>query len=219
MQRFLTTHSMHDLLDLIDWIGFLPFFPNAIPGFSVEESVDPDRMWSDDGPWEWKGPMIRTGRCLYGKLFSGKAAFVSRDWFPDLANWRRDGYDFEGRCEDELVSHREKLLMAYVTDHGPVLSRIAKRECGFSKGYEGVLSRLEMQTFITGHDFVYAIDRHGKPYGWGNAQLTIPEALLGADTLDQVEGRSPEQSLQRLAEHLHSCMPDIPKAQLLTAIR
>lgn len=174
MQRFITTHSMEDLLDLIDWIGFIPFFPNDIPGYSVEESVDPGLMWGEDGPWEWKGPMIRTGRCLYGKLFGRKAAFVSRAWFPDLANWRRDGYDFEGRCDDGLVPYQDKLLMQYVTAHGPVLSRVAKEGCGFHKGFDTALTRLQMQTFITNNDFVYQVDKHGKPYGWGNAQLTTP---------------------------------------------
>ena len=175
MERFIITHSMNDLLDLIDWIGVLPFFPNSVPGFSVEEAVDPALLWTDlPGPWEWKGPMIRSGRCVYGKLIGGRAAFVSREWFPDLANYRRDGYDFEGRCEDELVPYRDKLLMDYVQRHAPCLSKVARNECGFSKGYEGVLTRLQMQTFITNHDFVYSVDRHGRTYGWGNAQLTTP---------------------------------------------
>lgn len=47
-----------------------------------------------DGPWEWKGPAAQTKRCVYGKLFRKKAGFVSREWLPELVNFRRDGYDF-----------------------------------------------------------------------------------------------------------------------------
>ena len=209
MERFLLTHSMQDLADLIRWIGILPFFPNEIPGYSVEEAVDPGIMWNGDGPWEWKGPMVRRGMCLYGKLIHGKAAFVSPELFPDLANYRRDGYDFEGRCADGLVPYRDQQLMKYVECHAPCLSRDARRGCGVDKGYDTCLTRLEMQTFITDHDFVYLTDKHGKPYGWGNAQLTTPEKMYGEEWINSADSRSPEESLQRLTEHLHACMPDV----------
>lgn len=215
MERFLTTHSMQDLLDLINWIGILPFFPNSVPGFSVEESVEPGLLWSDQpGPWEWKGPMIQSGACLYGKLIGGRAAFVSREWFPDLANYRRDGYDFEGRCDDGLVPYRDKQLMTYLEQHAPCLSKTARKECGVTKGYDGVLTRLEMQTFITNHDFVYSVDKHGRTYGWGNAVLTTPERLGGEEWVNSADSRTPGQSLERMAEHLHACMPDVSHEQL-----
>lgn len=215
MSRFLLTHSMRDLGDLIRWIGFLPYFPNEVWGFSVEEAVDPGLLWTDEpGPWEWKGPMIRQGLTVYGKVFQGKAAFVSPEWYPDLCNFRRDGYDFEGFCEDGLAPYKDKLLMAQLEEHGPMLSREARKCCGFTKGYDAVLNRLMMQTFITNHDFTYSVDKHGKPYGWGNAVLTTPEQLLGEERLNAIGGRTPAESLQRLAEHLHDCMPDVPVEQL-----
>ena len=50
--------------------------------------VDP-RLWFSDeeGPWEWKGPVIRNMNCAYGKLFNGKAGYVSLEWLPDFANY------------------------------------------------------------------------------------------------------------------------------------
>ena len=71
-------------------LGFLPFFRCGIPGFSVEEMVAPEYWFTDEeGAWEWKGPVIREGHCAYGKLFARKAGFVSREWLPDLTNYRR----------------------------------------------------------------------------------------------------------------------------------
>ena len=70
--------------------GFLPFFRCGIPGFSVEEMVAPEFWFTDEeGAWEWKGPVIREGHCAYGKFFARKAGFVSREWLPDLTNYRR----------------------------------------------------------------------------------------------------------------------------------
>lgn len=139
---------------------------------------------------------------------------MSLEWFPDLANYRRDGYDFEGRCDDGLVPYKDKLLMAYLDDHDPVISKDAKRQCGFTKGYDTALTRLEMQTFITNRDFVYSRDKQGRPYGWGNALLTKPESWFGQELVDRAGERSPEESLDRLVAHLHGLMPDVSEDAL-----
>lgn len=109
--------SMEDLLQAVEYYGFLPFFPNDIPGFSVEEMCAPAYWFAEDrdGPWEWKGPAAQTKRCAYGKLFRKKAGFVSREWLPELVNFRRDGYDFDARCDDGLVFHKDEEL--YNTVH------------------------------------------------------------------------------------------------------
>ena len=74
-----------DLIKLIHEVGFLPFFRGSIRGFSVEEHC-PAELWftETEGPWEWKGPIVRTGRCIYGKLFGGKAGFVTYSEFSTL---------------------------------------------------------------------------------------------------------------------------------------
>ena len=48
----------------------LPFFANSVEGFSVEEHID-RRLWftGQEGPWEWKGPLIREYGFAYGKFF------------------------------------------------------------------------------------------------------------------------------------------------------
>ena len=48
---------------------------------------------------------------VYGKLFDGKAGFISRAWFPHFANWRRDGYDFDSRWDEELATMRQKRII------------------------------------------------------------------------------------------------------------
>ena len=105
-------HNADDLIAAVEEYGFLPFFQNEIPGFSVEELCAPELWFADDadGPWEWKGPAARSGKCLYGKIFDKKAGFVSRDWIPDFANFRRDGYDFDARWDDGLASYKDKEL-------------------------------------------------------------------------------------------------------------
>lgn len=107
-------HTVEALLEVIEQVGFLPLFQNEIPGFSVEEWTDPYTWWSGDpgvDPWEWRVLLARTGKVAYGKFFNKKAGFVSKEWFPRFANYRRDGYDFDARFEDGLASYREKAIM------------------------------------------------------------------------------------------------------------
>ena len=104
--RFPTIEHEEQLAQLVKRLGFLPFFKSAVPGFSVEEQIAPEFWFPQEGEgvWEWKGPAIQLSGCAYGKYFQNKAVFISREWFPDFVNYRRDGYDFDARYEDGLAN-------------------------------------------------------------------------------------------------------------------
>lgn len=112
-------HTVEELkLKIEDW-GFLPFFAGEIPGFSVEEMTDPSAWWTGDpgsDPWEWRQRIAGEGKIAYGKFFNKKAGFISKKWFPCFANYRRDGYDFDARWDDELASYRQKKIMSLFMD-------------------------------------------------------------------------------------------------------
>ena len=215
MTRF-QIHSPDDLAALVDRFGFLPFFPNEIPGFSVAEHTPKDLWFSKeiDGPWEWKGPAIRQCGGAYGKFFCSKAGFVSRVWFQDFANYRRDGYDFEGRFEDGFASYKDKVIFDVLEQHGEMLSKSLKIEAGRPKGFTGSLTRLQMQTYIITTDFVYQQDLYGRSYGWGIANYATPEAYFGRDFMDTAYERSPGESHQRIMEHLAALFPTASEAAI-----
>ena len=68
---------------------------------------------------------------------------------------------------------------------GPTLSKDLKRLAGFGKdglkGFDTAITRLQMQTYVTVHSFDYALDKHGKPYGWGVARYAVTEDVLGTE--------------------------------------
>lgn len=218
--RFDCVHTGEELAALVRGIGFLPFFRSSVPGWSLEENVDP-AVWftGGDGPWEWKGRLARDKKIVYGKFYRGKAAFVSLTCFPDLCNFRRDGYDFEGFAADALAPHNDRLLMRALETAGPCPSKALKRICGFSKGYDTVLTRLQMQTFVISGDFVYDVDRHGRPYGWGNALLDFPERWLGEDLVSAADAYPPEESRERIVRWLRGWMPDVSEETLRRELR
>lgn len=210
--------------DLAAWVaeaGFLPFFRCGIPGFSIEEHTPPELWFSatEEGPWEWKGPVTRAGTCVYGKFFRNKAGFVSLDWLPDFANLRRDGYDFDARCDEGLVPYPDREVYGAVAAHGSLLTPALKRLCGYGgkegkKGFDAVITRLQMQTYVCVADFEYALDKYGRPYGWGVARYTTPEALFGYDRVAAAYARSPEESRQRVLARLRELCPNAGERQL-----
>ena len=189
--------------------GLLPFFWSGVPGFSVED-MTPPRCWfagDVDGPWEWRMEVARRGEIAYGKLFAGKAGFVTREYYPDLANYRRDGYDFDARYEAGLADHRDKLIIDALTHNGPLLTKELRRASGVDKGFETCLTRLQMQTYITVCGFEYLHDRHGRPYGWGVARYALSEELFGAGMVRSAYSRPPAESRFRLLARLRELCP------------
>jgi len=207
-----TIRSVEELLTTVEKYGFLPFFQNKIPGFSIEEMCPPELWFTEqDGPWEWKGPAAKSGRCIYGKFFGGKAGFVSKAWIPDFVNYRRDGYDFDARCDDGLVFWKDKDLFDTIAEHEVILSKELKKIRNYgkegSKGFETVIKRLQMQSYVCVADFVYMQDKFGKPYGWGVAQYTTPEHFFGYDYLASAYKTNPAVSKQKMIDHLKTLFP------------
>ena len=218
--RFWPLGCPEDVIGLTREVGFLPLFAGEIGGFSIEENCPPELWFNEnvDGPWEWKGPIARGKTCAYGKFFGGRAGFISLDWFPDFANYRRDGYDFEGRFEDGLVKYKDKQIWDTLDQHGPLLSKDLKRLCdyrkGGNKGFDTVITRMQMQTFVTIADFAYMQDAQGQPYGWGVARYALPEALFGEERMAAADARKPIQSKERIFRHLRHLLPDATEEQL-----
>lgn len=208
------------LAELVDEVGFLPFFKGEVPGFSIEEMTPPELWFGEEpGPWEWKGPVITRSGCAYGKFFRGKAVYISREWFPDFANYRRDGYDFDARYDDGLASYREKRLFDVLDREESLLSKEWRNrvlaEGGELKGFDTTLTKLQHRCYVTTVNFEYELDKHGKPYGWGVARYATPEARFGVEFTEKVYRREPEESARRIMEHLEKLLPRADRGQRL----
>ena len=217
-----TIHNANELMNLIQEIGFLPLLYSGIGGFSAEEMVDADCRYVvyDDGwdwpLWKWKGPIVTEGSCVYGKFYDKKAGFVSREWWPDLYNWRRHA------CPAPAPGSVEEAVLMTLREQGSLITRELRAACGFNgpkmrSRFDGYVTRLQMACRIVTQDFVYPRDKHNREYGWGWALLTTPEQLLGKE--DCLCDRSPEESLERILEHLKGFLPEASEQQLMKLIK
>jgi len=211
--RFFYVRSSAELENLINEIGFLPFFRNRIKGFSVEECTPREFWFVDgvDGPWEWKGEIAARKETAYGKLFDKKSGYVSRRWYPDFANFRRDGYDFDARWEEGLAPRKHKEIIDMLALKDTCLSSDLKRFCGLDKpksGFDSAINALQMQTYIAVAAFEYRRDRYGIPYGWGTARYTLTENMYGEDFVTSAYDRKPEESKSRIEKHFSKVLKD-----------
>ncbi|MCR5523515.1 MAG: hypothetical protein K6F64_07755 [Clostridia bacterium] len=216
--------TKEDLIKAVNDFGFVPLFSNLIRGFSVEEHVSPSAWFSaEEGVWEWKGPVIRETGCAYGKFFEKKAVFVSREWFPDFANYRRDGYDFDARFDDGLASFRDKTLYELVAETAPSLSKRIKSKGGYGKngrkGFDTVMTRLQAECYVIISDFIYELDKTGKTYGWGVAEYSTPEIFMGESFTGKVYSKEPEESYNLILSHLKSILPDTEENKIIKMLK
>ncbi|MBR0523939.1 MAG: hypothetical protein IJK09_03170 [Prevotella sp.] len=210
--------SCAQLIEYIQQIGFLPLLDSGIPGFSADDRIVdecryvvlPDGGW--EWPlWKWKGQVVTEGNCMYGKFFGGKAGFVSRAWWPDFFNYRRSKHPVpaEGSIEEAILS--------ILRDNGSMITRELRALCGFTgpkmrSRFDSYVTRLQAGCYIVTEDFVYPTDRHGREYGWGWSLLTTPEDLYGIDAC-RCE-RTPEESLERIINHLRTFLPEANEKKL-----
>lgn len=233
-------HSSDELLKVIEDVGFLPLFGNDVSGFSVENMTDPSYWWTGDqdtDPWEWRGILARTGKVAYGKFYGNRAGFISKKWFPYFANYRRNGYDFDALYEDGKAGFREKLLMDLFIpsdtnmwdvklDSLEELGRSEylytnemKEKAGFGKGgvknFEGTLTKLQMQSYLTVKDFKPRLNKKGEEFGWAVAIMTPPEYLWGYKSVSGRYKESPAVSydkiIKQIQKHFDADEADIRK--------
>lgn len=221
--RLPTVRSKDDLVSLIREIGFLPAFRCGIAGFSAEECIAPEYWFPDKGEgfWEWKGPVIQQSGCAYGKFLSGRAAFMTLDWYREFANYRRDGYDFDARYDEGLARHRDKLVFDILWEKKSLLSKELSRSLAAGEGrknfYE-IMTRLQMQGYVVISNFEYARNKHGEPYGWGITRYEIPEHRFGAEFSGSVYAHAPEESKQILLDRLRMILPGTDEKSILKLI-
>ena len=241
-------YSATGMMELIQKIGFLPLLDSGIEGFSAEDIVAedcryvtfPEGGW--DWPlWKWKGEIVQEMPCMYGKFFNRKAGFISQEWWPDFCNYRRSKFP---RPDEESI---EGAILSTLQSAGSLITRELRAACGFTeirrtkqeqsevcfnsalqegerpkvKGmrskFDGYLTRLEMATYIVTENFIYPRDKHSHEYGWGWSLLNTPEELYGREVCQC--NHTPQESYQRIFEHLKEILPDASDKQIIKLIR
>ena len=197
-------------------VGFLPLFSTGIPGFSLEEHVPAFDWWTDDqarDPWIWRMLIAEDENIAYGKFFDRKAGFVSRKWFPAFANYRRDGYDYEGLYEDGKMKGRAKQILDVLQlDENAIglemMSGQLRKMAGIEKGFDNILIDLQMQSFLLISRFQQKRNKRGEEYGWHLPSFMTPETKWGYDYVNSADEK-PDVSWERIVNQIRKHYPAV----------
>ena len=80
---------------------------------------------------------------------------------------------------------------------------------------EKVKKMIERQTVSYTHLDVYK----RQPYGWGVAEYATPEELFGYDLITSAYQREPQESKERMMQHLSSILPGASVQQLTKILK
>ena len=212
---------LEDVVERIHEVGFLPLFATAIPGFSVEEHTYSWDWWSDDpgsDPWAWRMTIAARDDIAYGKFFDRKAGFISMAWFPIFANYRRDGYDYEGMYEDGKMNGRARRILDVLELNEDaigleMMSGELRKKAAIEKGFDNVLIDLQMQSFLLISRFRRKQNKRGIEYGWHLPAFMTPETKWGYDAVNSVS-EAPEQSWKWMEEQIRRFYPAAGEAEI-----
>lgn len=212
--------TYRELINKVNEIGFLPLFKNEIEGFSAEEHVSPLYWWTGDreqDPWMWREIIAGTGEVAYGKFFGRKAGFISMEWLPVFANFRRDGYDFDARWDDELANIRHKRIMdcfendsddGIIEYTGLQLKQIAGFGKDGYKNFDGIITDLQMQTYLCIKEFRRKRNKKGQEYGMSVCVYCRPEDLWGYDMVTGLYAEDSSSSREKIYSRMRELYPD-----------
>lgn len=231
----LRIRTWQELVNWIEEIGFLPLFGNGVRGFSVEEHTSARYWWTgnrQEDPWEWREIIAQSRKLVYGKFFDNKAGFISLDWFPYFVNYRRNGYDFDARWQDGLANRREKRIMDFylsedakgdtVFREDRILSTDLKKMAGFGKeaekNYPGIMTGLQMQTYLVISDFTRRRNKKGEEYGMAVSIPLTPEAMWGYERVTEAYSEDPGVSYKRICDRVRELYPEAPDREIIRLI-
>lgn len=216
--------NMEELYEYVETVGFLPLFRSHVTGFSLEELTASEAWFSgdDEDPWEWRSIAASEGKVVYGKFFGRKAGFISKEWFPYFAAYRRDGYDFDTLYELGMAPRKSKLLMDVLEGQTYVPSYVLKAEAGFCKngerGFEGAITNLMMQTYVVIDGFERKLNKKGEAYGWPVSNYTLAETKFGSEMVRAKYKLTKEEALAKVLEQMHKLYPDATDKEILKEI-
>lgn len=93
-----------------------------------------------------------------------------------------------------------------------------KKKAGFGKGgekgFDGVITALQMQTYLCVRDFRQRKNKKGEAYGWPVAVYCTPEHLWGRDHVTSAYAESAASSGEKIAAHMREIYPIATRQQV-----
>lgn len=98
-----------------------------------------------------------------------------------------------------------------------------KKMAGFGKdgykNFDGMMTELQMQTYLVVKDFRCKRNKHGLEYGMPVCVYSKPEDLWGYDMVTTAYSEKPEDSREKIFAHVRELYPDATEKQLAAVLK
>lgn len=85
--------------------------------------------------------------------------------------------------------------------------------------FETSMTNLQMQTYVLPCDFHFHRNKVGFKTGYGTAEFDIAERWLGDKPCKGAYGTQPEQSFEKIKEHMKRILPEINDADIIKLMK
>ena len=103
-----------------------------------------------------------------------------------------------------------------------ILSTDLKKQAGFGKGgeknYPGIITGLQMETYLVISDFKRRTNKKGAEYGMPVSVMLPPEKLWGYDKVTSAYSEKPSESWERLINHVKEMYPEAEEKDVVKLI-
>ena len=103
-----------------------------------------------------------------------------------------------------------------------ILSTDLKKQAGFGKGgeknYPGIITQLQMQTYLVISDFQRRKNKKGEAYGMPVSVMLPPEKIWGYDKVTSAYIEKPSESWERLICHVKELYPNADEKDIIRLI-
>lgn len=97
---------------------------------------------------------------------------------------------------------------------GLELKRAAEFGKGGEKNFDGMITELQMETYLVIRDFRRKRNKKGAEYGMPVCVYAKPEALWGYEMVAAAYKEEPETSGKRILEHMRELYPDAEEKEI-----
>ena len=103
-----------------------------------------------------------------------------------------------------------------------ILSTDLKKTAGFGKAgeknYPGIVTGLQMQTYLVITDFHRRVNKKGQEYGMPVSVMLPPEAIWGYDTVTSAYSEEPAESWKKIYNRVRELYPDSEEREIIRLI-
>lgn len=211
--------------EFVDRVHTAGFLPGALDcegaAFSVGDLCGEGVVWhtgdDDHDPWQYRIRVLsETEDIAYGKFFSKKSGYITRDWMPRFIAARRRAYSFDEMWQAGRMSRCAKKVYDLLRET-PVLATHDIRSLGNFAGekksaLESALAELQMSMFITVCGEAQKISAEGEPYGWpGSIFCTVENFFAGVE--EEAGGIDPARAADEISDNVREFAPNVsPRA-------